>query len=360
VACRRFFLRRLAGGRGFEHRAWFFLASRQAAPKAERWRATALQIGVTLAIIILLGLAPATRAANPPLNLAHSDVVAVIGGEDMVAAQQNGWLEAALIRPLGADAPKFRYLAWEGDTVFAQPRDLNFPNWPEQLKRTGATVIFCQFGQTESLRGRGNLPNFLAAYGELLDIFSAHTQRIVVLSPTPFEDPGGLLPKLAVRNDDLSAYVGGIRELSAKRGLPFIDVFAPLQAKPGKESRLTRDGLHLNERGHELMSRQLALSLEWNREKTVLVRQDAPLAGARPDPLREAIIAKNQLWFHYWRPQNWAFLAGDRTEQPSSRDHRDPKVRWFPTELQEFLPMIAAKEKEIAEIAAKQSREGVR
>jgi hypothetical protein len=65
------------------------------------------------------------------------------------------------------------------------------------------------------------------------------------------------------------------------------------------------------------------------------------------EPLRHLVIAKNRLWFNYWRVQNWAFLAGDRTNQPSSRDWRDPSKRWFPAEREEFLPLIEAKEKEI-------------
>jgi hypothetical protein len=49
---------------------------------------------------------------------------------------------------------------------------------------------------------------------------------------------------------------------------------------------------------------------------------------------------------------NWAFLAGDRTEQPSSRDHRDQKIRWFPAEMNQFLPLIETKEREIADQSA--------
>ena len=63
---------------------------------------------------------------------------------------------------------------------------------------------------------------------------------------------------------------------------------------------------------------------------------------------RQAIIEKNQFWFDYWRPMNWAFLHGDRTEQPSSRDHRNPNIRWFPQELEKFQALIQQKEGEIA------------
>ena len=69
--------------------------------------------------------------------------------------------------------------------------------------------------------------------------------------------------------------------------------------------------------------------------------------------LLDLIIAKNRLWFDYWRVQNWAFLAGDRTNQPSSRDHLDPAKRWFPEERERFLPLIEAKEREIDALAAK-------
>ena len=54
-----------------------------------------------------------------------------------------------------------------------------------------------------------------------------------------------------------------------------------------------------------------------------------------------AIAEKNRLWFDYARPSNWAFLAGDRTEQAFSRDYRDRNIRAFAQEMQQFLPLIA-------------------
>lgn len=65
------------------------------------------------------------------------------------------------------------------------------------------------------------------------------------------------------------------------------------------------------------------------------------------EAVREAIRQKNAEFFNYWRPQNWAFLQGDLTEQPSSRLHDNPKLRWFPEEMKGFLPLISRKETEI-------------
>ena len=71
-----------------------------------------------------------------------------------------------------------------------------------------------------------------------------------------------------------------------------------------------------------------------------------------PDARLKALIQqKNALWHRYWRPANWAFLHGDRTAQPSSRNHVDPTQRWFPSELEKYPPLIEAKENEIWKLA---------
>src|SRR6266446_3256251 len=102
------------------------------------------------------------------------------------------------------------------------------------------------------------------------------------------------------------------------------------------------------------MAREIASQLGF-LPLTAPIGGDLAAGTLMPDSaerLRQMIQAKNRLWFDYWRPMNWAFLHGDRTEQPSSRDHRDPKIRWFPEEMEKFRPLIEAKEKEIWSAAA--------
>ena len=90
------------------------------------------------------------------------------------------------------------------------------------------------------------------------------------------------------------------------------------------------------------MGRRLARALEWLPERARALDAGAPdaAATANRESLRLAVVAKNRLWFDSWRPMNWAFLGGDRTEQPSSRDHVDPKIRWFPAEMERFGPLV--------------------
>jgi hypothetical protein len=260
--------------------------------------------------------------------LAEGDVLALVGGANLAAENETGFLETSLL--LGSTPVHVRNLAWEGDTVFEQRRDLNFGPWKRYLERAGANVVFVQFGQMESFRGEAGLPAFRDAYARLLGEISERTKRVVVLSPTPFTAAEAPLPDLSLRNGDLRKYADACRELAAARGFLFVDLMgAPLP---------TRNGVHLSEPGLEAAARAVAEALG-------LPKVD--LTATPAARLREAVREKNRLWFDHWRPMNWAFLEGDRTEQPSSRDHGDRKVRWFPVEMQDFLPLLRRQEERI-------------
>src|SRR5882757_9444953 len=100
-----------------------------------------------LSLVASVGLVLPGFAADP-LFQPH-DVVAFVGGEDMVAMSEYGYLEALLSRTLPEAQLRFRNLAWEGDTVFEQRRDLNFPPMEAQLDKVKATVVIAQFGEME-------------------------------------------------------------------------------------------------------------------------------------------------------------------------------------------------------------------
>jgi hypothetical protein len=263
--------------------------------------------------------------------------VAFLGGTDVVTAQHSGHLETLLTIHYPSLHLRFRNFGWEGDTVFAQPRDINFPPLEEHLRRAGATVIIFQFGRAEALEKRP-AREFAAAYSKFLARFTNQTSRFLLVIPPPFEQATGLLPDLSKHNPLLSDYARIIRQL----GHPTVDL--------SRLSGITdNDGLQISPRGHALIAAQFARQLGFS------ALPEPSASGAWPDlaleKLRQTVIAKNRLWFDYWRPQNWAFLGGDRTSVPSSRDHRDPKIRWFPTEMERFLPLISAKENEIQNYA---------
>ncbi len=385
---------------------------------------------LSLCLIILLFL-PAARGAESFFK--KGDVIALVGGEDMVVASELGYLEMLLVRALPDYHLRFRNLAWEGDTVFEQRRDLNFPTWEEQLDKIGATVVIVQFGQMESLaasqsaafhgrltaedakaaegrRGTGKenpsaglsnpsassavksatdavappaqqgLPEFIAAYEKLIERFkSGGKRRIAFISPSPFagdlNDPRNqsllfFSHKIAVwsrlhgRSVDYSRSILS-SGLSARRAatkvleMPLPPGIRVEQARSAALATLEasavthRDDAHLSAQAHARAAHLISFVL--NPSPALTPSSPVTVAFHVPqetDPLLQAIRAKNRLWFDYWRPQNWAFLAGDRTAQPSSRDHLDPSKRWFPPEREAFLPLIEAKEKEIDALAA--------
>ena len=285
-----------------------------------------------------LSAAPADdKKSTASFALQKGDTIVFVGGTNAMLASRHGYLESLLSRAAGGSV-RFRNMAWQADTVFTQQRPPYFGSWEKQLPRVAPTVIFASFGGPESMAGRGKVLEFVAAYEKLLDRLSAHADRIVLVSPIPFETPGPPLPDLAHMNDSLSEYVEATRDLAARRGFVFVDLFnAPALSRPGRK---TTDGMHLAPDAWPVVAeetaRQLGVPHTWSEQL---------------EPVRALVREKNRLWFNYWRPTNWAFLGGTRMMVPFSKDPSH-KVRTFPDEMEEFLPLISALEADISNQAA--------
>ena len=273
------------------------------------------------------------------------DIIALIGGSEAVALAESGWLEAFLsIQRAGAatgSQPLVRDLAWEGDTVFEQKRPLNFGSLAQQLDRIQAQQVMLMFGRQECLeRGAEGVPAFRDALTKLVQ----HCPRgVVLIGPVPFEKKDAPLPDLAAKNAVLDLYTQAMSAVATENGGRCVFTSADW---PKSTASWTRDGLTLNDHG----TRTLA---------DIIVNV---LAGSWRPPaldyakLRTLAQAKEQLWHKYWRPSNWAFLYGDRTTQPSSRDHLNPNVRWFPQELEQYRDLIDAKENELWKLSQELGR----
>ena len=296
---------------------------------------------------MLLPVLPGSAADLPSLHT--NDVVVLVGGSILVAENNSGILETALQLAHPGAGLRMRNLAKEGDTVFLRPRDVNYPNVAEQARRAGASVIVVQYGRSEALSGRARPAEFRAAYASLLDELTRVTPRLLLLTPPPFERAAPPLPDLTARNPILAAYAEVIRGLARERGLPLLDLAQTTRPAAAGEARRTVDGVQLSVAGERAVAASL---LRGFGKVAVAEAVDAGDGGVWSDPrvreLQAAVVEKNRLWFGYVRPTNWAFLAGDRTEQLSSRDHRDPKIRWFPAEMEQFVPLIVEADRRIA------------
>ena len=270
--------------------------------------------------------------------LQEGDVLAFLGGSVMVKQIDSGALETYLTRAAGERSVYFRDISWQADTVYRQQRPRNFGTHAEMLDRIGATVCVAAFGQVEAMDGVQRLAEFISAYEKLLEeAVRPRTEKIVLITPFPFTRAEGNphLPDLTVHNASIKAYAQAIVKLAKRRGWIAVDL-SGLDA-----SGLTIDGLQLTPTGHE---RWASLVTEQ------FTGEPAPVLSTGWDEVREQIGQKNFLWRRHWRPTNWAFLYGNRQTQPSSKDHRPGKPRWFPIEVDAIISRIEAAEARIFEL----------
>ncbi|PAW83768.1 MAG: cytochrome C precursor [Pedosphaera sp. Tous-C6FEB] len=248
---------------------------------------------------------PVGAFAGGKFALGTNETIVFVGQENFVRESKAGELEAILASAFAAKAPRFRSMAWEADTVYEQWRDLNFGSWTRQLEAAGATVVVAQFGQMEALDGVARLPEFTAAYHRLLDQFAARTRKVVLVSPMPFEKPlASHAPDLRKRNADVQAYANAVRDIAKQRGAVFVDLRAGFAVDSRNPADFVEDGIHLTPAGLRYIGGSIAVQLGVE-----------PKLSAELEPLRAAIVRKNQFWFDAWRPANWSFVYGDRVNQ---------------------------------------------
>ena len=181
-------------------------------------------------------------------------------------------------------------------------------------------MIFAEFGRGEVSSGAKARGVFIAAYEKLCDELTKQTPRIVLVTPASFEKPErGTIPDLSARNEELEKYAQAISELAKRKGYRCLNVFEELKTTPASRSPAAVA---------KAMAQQLGL-------RTFEHDADGRWKMPGMETLRQAVIAKNRLWFDYWRPMNWAFLGGDRTFTQSSRDPNDLKISDFPAGIGE-------------------------
>lgn len=289
-----------------------------------------------------LGNAPKT-ALKPfagAFDIQDGEVIAVLGGTEAVGMMEEGRFEAALLLHARGRRVSLRNLAWQADTVFRQDRPMNFGDLRQQLRRCGATTVMLMFGREECLeRGPDGVQPFYEALGKIVQACLEQTPRLVFIGPPPFEKVDAPLRDLSAKNAILASYGEPVLALAEQHQGLFVNVQADW---PDNARGWTSDGLQLNSQGQRLLA-------------DILVRHLMPTDALPGDQqvavLKPLLTIKNQLWHDYWRPTNWAFLHGDRTAQPSSRDHIDPSKRWFPAEMERYRDLIHAKEQELWRLA---------
>ena len=387
-----------------------------------------------LVVAVVGAPAPALAADPPRFELTEGDRVVLVGSTLVEREPETGYLETRLTARYPDRAITFRNLGWSGDTVFAASRPRlkdgsgpagdGFDNLKVHVETLRPTVLVVGYGAVESFDGEAGLPRFLQGLDRVLALAAPTRARVVVLGPNRQEHLAPPLPDPTPHNADLVRYRDALRDVAAKRGEPFVDLFSRLDdgAKSTPPHPLTDNGLHLNpygywrlaaavEDGLGLAPRPWSVRVEGDKVEAegttaaAVVRtadglrfrlHDAALppppapdgsparaadarvvrvAGLAPgryalkvdgavvaaadsaawkagvsvgrgpefdqvEALRAAIVGKNLLYFHRWRPQNETYLFGFRKYEQGQNAR----------EIPEFDPLIAAREAEIARL----------
>jgi lysophospholipase L1-like esterase len=276
----------------------------------------------------LVGADPAPK----PCEFKDGDKIVWLGNTLVEREQRYGYWETALLLATADKNITLRNLGWSGDTVFGDARagfDTPAKGFERMVSLTlelKPTVIFICFGTNESFEGKEGLPKFEKGLEKLLDALKPANARIVLFPPMPFE-----FGAPEERNRNLALYAEVVQKVAEKRALGFTNPSVPLareyESRP-KPGRLTDNGMHLTEDGYRITTPAAIASLGLTVPE---------LDWKKLEPLRQAVIAKNELFFHRWRPQNETYLFGFRKHEQGKNAK----------EIVEFDPLVAKAEEEI-------------
>jgi putative heme-binding domain-containing protein len=290
---------------------------------------------------------PALPPSALPLQLLAGERVAFLGNSTAERMNLFGHFESLLHQRFPDRRLVVRNFARPADEVANRQRAGDYAKLDDPVAAFGADTYLLVFGFNESFAGPGGVGKFKADYLALLDELAAKyprddtkaAPRFVIVSPIAFEPTGDpLLPDADARNEALALYRDAAREVAAKRGLAFVDLFdgtrEAFAAQPGRQ--FTINGCHVNEAGDRLVAALL----------------DDALFGAPPArrldadafaKLRAAVIDKAWIVMQDHRMVNgWYVYGGRRTWDTET----------FPREYVKLRAMAAVRDAYVWEIAA--------
>jgi lysophospholipase L1-like esterase len=279
-------------------------------------------------------------AAADPLSLDDGSRVVLLGSTLIEREQRYGHWELALTACFPGKKIQVRNLGWSGDTVFGHARDGyaytrtgtatvagGYKHLVDHTLSVKPTHLIIAYGTNEAFGGEKELAAFRKGLEKLLKDLEPAKAKAWLVTPLMQGTMPPPLPSPEKANANLKRYADVIREVAKERNLGLVDL-AELAGDIGKKG-WTDNGIHLTEEGYRgsapLFLKGLGLK---------------PVEAKNADKARAALVKKNELYFHRWRPQNETYLFGFRKHEQGKNGIEIPR----------FDPLVEAKEKEIAEL----------
>jgi lysophospholipase L1-like esterase len=291
----------------------------------------------------------AQEPEKPTFEFKDADTLVLLGGTTLERDQRYGHLESALSLALGEKKLTVRNLAWSGDTVNGDARSYFGPpseglqRLETQLELIKPTVVLLNYGTDLAHAGLKAMPDFLTSYRNLLDLIRKKCPgvRLIIASPAPMETLDPPLPDQSDANKKLGALSEALETFAATQNAFFLDWFQ-LMGGPGKAGRtpnpLTENGIHYTPAGFAKLAAVTVKALH-------LTPADVPSAAT--EPIRQAIVKKDFLFFNRYRPQNETYLFGFRKHEQGQNGKEIPM--FDPLVLQADAAIHEAKLKALAD-----------
>lgn len=291
-----------------------------------------------LAAALLPAALPSVQArplnVDGPLVLENGDLVVLLGDTFLERDGNYGYLESALTAANPGKSIRFRNLGWSGDTPRAESRAYfgppaeGFDRLKKQLAELRPTVVISCYGAVDAFKGEAGRAGFLKSYNTLLDMIQETCGAgVILMSPPAAQTLPAPYPDMASHNaEKLAPTSQAIAGLAKERGLRFADLFGAMSGLAAS----SENGMTFTASGYQTITPVFlkALGVEAKPEIT--------------EKLRTLVVAKNQLYFYRWRPQNEIYLFGSRKHEQGNNA----------SEVQLFEPLVAEKEAAIQAVLA--------
>jgi lysophospholipase L1-like esterase len=196
------------------------------------------------------------QALPAPVELRDRETIVFFGDSITEQNLYPAFLETFLVsRFPGKELAVFN-LGWSGDTASGGNK-----RFARDVAPVAPTLVFVNFGMNDGgykAYDEATVKNYLAAQGALADTIRQLGAREVLFTTSPVDDV--LRKDQGVYNDTLSRMARALGGLAAERGLPLIDLLAPMlevqRSAKAKDPGFTMipDTIHPNAVGHLVMA----------------------------------------------------------------------------------------------------------
>ena len=280
----------------------------------------------TKLLLLLFVVFSVTPTADGKTFTFHDgDRIVFLGNSFFERAIDAGCIEAMLTLAWPEYKLTFRNLGWDGDTIYGHSRaggrrravfgdvEEGFQRMVEHVNSLSPSIVVLAYGYNESFAGDEGLDRFTRGLVRLTSEIGDAKTRFVLLSPIRVQLPSSktsvldakLQEHLTKRNDQLERYVSALQSFANSKGHRFVDLFHD----DGLHNGLSEDGIHPTESGYRRIAKVVERQLDLPASKFWSLEEKAKVQ------LREAIVHKNTLYFHRWRPRNDAFVYGERKSE---------------------------------------------